>query len=65
MLTVHIVRMLSEDVFVEFLSFVEFTHGLVQTGQIVGGGDRNGIVVMLVMLPLSFGPVQRCQKIFL
>jgi len=60
MLTVHIVRMLSQDVFVEFLSLVEFTHGLVQTGQVVGGGDRNGIVVMLVVLSLSFGSVQGC-----
>lgn len=51
--------MFSEDVFVEFLGFVEFTHSLVQTGQIVGGGDRNGIVVMLVMLSFGFGSLQR------
>lgn len=52
--------MLSENIFVELLGFVEFTHCLVETGQVVGGGDRNGIVVMLVMLSLSFGPLQRC-----
>lgn len=34
-LTVHVVRMLSQDVFVEFLSFVKFTHGFVQAGQVV------------------------------
>lgn len=59
MLTIHIVGMFSEDVFVEFLGFVEFTHSLVQTGQIIGGGDRNGIVVMLVMLSFGFGSLQR------
>lgn len=52
--------MLPEDVFIEFLSFVELTHGLVQTGQVVGGGDRNGVVVMLVVLALSFSSVQGC-----
>lgn len=60
MLTVHIIRMLSQDVFVEFLGFVEFIHSLVQASQIVGGGDRDGIVVMLVMLSLGFGSFQRC-----
>lgn len=60
MLTVHIVWMLPEDVFVEFLSFMEFTHRLVETGQIVGGGDRNGIVIMLIVFSLSFGTFQRC-----
>lgn len=65
MLTVDIVWMLSQDVFVQFLCFVEFTHCLVQTGQIVGGGHRNGIVVMLVVLPFSFGALQRCEEVFL
>lgn len=64
-LTVHIVWMLPQDVFVEFLSFVEFTHCLVQAGQIVGGGDRNGVVVMLVMFSFGFGPLERCKKVFL
>ena len=57
--------MFSQDVFVKFFSFVEFTHGLIQPSQIVGGGHRDGIVVMLIMLSLSFGPVQRCKKVFL
>lgn len=57
--------MLSQDVFVEFLSFMEFTHCLIQAGQIVGSGDRNGIVVMFIMLSFSFGPLQRCEKVFL
>lgn len=58
MLTVNIVWMLSQDVFVQFLCFMEFTHRLVQTGQIVGCGHRNGIVVMLIMFSFSFGPLQ-------
>lgn len=58
MLTVDIVWMLSQDVFVQFLCFVEFAHCLIQTGQIVGGGDRNGIVVMLIVLPFSFGALK-------
>lgn len=57
--------MLPEDVFIEFLSFVEFTHGLVQTGQIVRRGHRNSIVVMLVVFSLSFRSVQGCKEIFL
>jgi len=65
MLTVHVVRMLSQDVFVEFLCFVEFTHRLVQTGQIVGGGNRNGVVVTLVMLAFGFGPFERRKEVFL
>lgn len=65
MLTVHVVGMLSQDVFVEFLSLVKFTHGLVQAGQIVRRSDRNSVVVMLVMLPFSFGPLQRRKKVFL
>lgn len=57
-LTVHIVWMLSQDVFVQFLCFMEFTHRLVQTGQIVGCGHGNGIVVMLIMFSFSSGPLQ-------
>lgn len=44
---------------------MEFTHCLIESGQIVGGGDRNGIVVMLIMLSLCFGSVKGCKKIFL
>lgn len=58
MLTVNIVWMLSQDVFVQFLSFMEFTHCLIQPGQIVRCGHRNGIVVMLIMFSFSFGPLQ-------
>lgn len=65
MLTVHIVRMLSKDVFVEFLSFVEFTHCLIKAGKVIGSSDGNGIVVMLVMFSFSFGPLQRCKEVFL
>lgn len=64
-LTVHIVWMLSQDVFVQFLCFMEFTHRLVQTGQIVGRGHRNGVVVMLIVFSFSFGTLQWCKKVFL
>lgn len=57
--------MLSQDVFVEFLSFMEFAHCLIQAGKIVGSGDRNGIVVMFIMLSFSFGPLQRRKEVFL
>ena len=57
--------MLSEDVFVEFLGFVEFTQGLVQAGQVVGRGDGDGVVVMLIMLALRLGPLQRRKEVFL
>lgn len=57
--------MFSQDVFVEFLSFMEFAHCFVQAGQIIWSGDRNGIVVMLIVFPFSFGPFERCKKVFL
>lgn len=57
--------MLSQDVFVELLRFVELAHGLVQTRQVVGGGDRDGVVVMLVVLSLGLGPLQRRKEVFL
>ena len=57
--------MLSEDVFVEFLGFVEFTQGLVQAGQVVGRGDGDGVVVMLIVLALRLGPLQRRKEVFL
>lgn len=65
LLTVHVVGMLPQDVLVELLGLVELTHGLVQTGQVVGGGDRDGVVVMLVVFSLSFGSLQRCEEVFL
>ena len=57
--------MLSQDVFVEFFGFVEFTQGLVQAGQVVGSGDRDGVVVVLIVLALGLGPLQRRKEVFL
>lgn len=57
--------MFSQDVLVELLSLVELAHGLVEPRQVVGGGNGNGVVVMLVVLTLCFGSLQRGQEIFL
>lgn len=63
--TVHIVGMLSQDVLVEFLSLVELAHGFIESGQVIGGCDGDGVVVVLIMLALSFCPLQRSQEVFL
>lgn len=63
--TVDVVGVLAQNVFVELLGLVELAHGLVEPGQVVGGGDRDGVVVVLVVLALSFGPFQGGQEIFL
>lgn len=63
--TVHIVGMLSQDVLVEFLSLVELAHGFIESGQVIGGCDGDGVVVVLIMLTLSFCPLQRSQEVFL
>ena len=44
--------MLLEDLLVEQLCPVEVVGGLMETGKVVGGGDRDGAVVGLVMLGL-------------
>lgn len=57
--------MFSQDVLVELLSLVELAHGLVEPRQVVGGGNGNGVVVMLIVLTLRFGSLQRGQEVFL
>lgn len=64
-LTINVIRMFSQNVFIELFRFVKFTHGLVEPGQVVGCCHRDGIVVMLIMLSLCFCTVQRCQEVFL
>lgn len=64
-LTVHVIWMFSQDVLVQLLSLVELTHGLIESGQVVRSGDGNGVIVVLIMFALSFGPFQRGQEVFL
>lgn len=57
--------MFSQDVLVELLSLVELAHGLIEPCQVVGGGNGDGVVVMLIVLTLRFGSLQRGQEVFL
>lgn len=53
---VDVVRMLLEDVLVEFVGPIEAAHGLVETRQIVGHRDGDRIVVLDVVLSFGLGP---------
>lgn len=63
--TVDIVGMLSQDVLVKLLSLMELAHGLVESCQVIGRGDGDGVVIVFVMFALGFRPLQRCQEVFL
>lgn len=63
--TINVIWMFSQNVLVKLFCFVEFTHGLVEPGKVVGCCHRDGIVVMLIMLSLCFRAIQRRQEVFL
>lgn len=44
---------------------MELAHGLVEPRQVVGGGNGDGVVVMLIVFTLRFGSLQRGQEVFL
>lgn len=54
-LTVHVVRMFPQNALVQPLCFVVLKGRLQESGQVVGDGDRDGAVVLLVMLGLITG----------
>ena len=55
-LTVHIVRMFSKDVFVERLCFVKLTQGFVKTGQVVCCSYRDCVIITFISLTFLFAP---------
>lgn len=44
---------------------MEFAQSLEQPGQVVGGGDGDGAVIMFVVLGFCFGAIQGRQEVFL
>lgn len=62
-IAIHIIRMLLQNIFVQLLSLIEGAERLAEARLIIGGGDRDGIVVLRVLLCLPSGPFQGLLQI--
>lgn len=64
-LTVHVVRMLLQNILIKFLSSVTLTKALIESCEIVCGGDGDGVVVLRVHFRFHFCSRQRLLEMFL